>query len=185
MTTLFESFGFFSEALDFFIPFLLVFAVSFGILVKSKFLSEDPNVNAAISFAVAIIVALGGGGKFLMSLTPFFAVFFVIIFFILLIFMFFGLNPEEIMQSKAIIVLVVLICAIFVFYVMGEMFGDQLAVSTIDNGITAENETMAPAPTGIGPGAVAYIISHPKVLGALVLLGLLAIATFFIVNKPN
>ncbi len=188
MTTLLESFGFFSDVFEFFIPFLLVFAVVFGILLKSKFLSDDSNVNAAIAFAVAIIVALGGGGEFLVGLTPFFAVFFVIIFFILMIFMFFGLDPKDIMQSKAIIFLVVAICAIFVFFVMGEMFGDQLAVVSVEDSVGNNITNGAPVDyrdETIGSQAVARILSHPKVLGMIVLLGLLAIATYFIVNKPN
>ena len=186
MATLFESLGFFSDVFEFFIPFLLVFAVSFGILIKTKFLTENPNVNAAIAFAIAMVVALGGGGAFLMNLTPFFAIFFIIIFFVMLIFMFFGVNPEDIMQSKAVIVLIVLICAIFVFFVIGEMFGDELAIATIENGNGVINDTVPGTPVpGVGPRGVAYILSHPTVLGALVLLGLLALATFFIVNKPK
>lgn len=187
MSTLLESFGFFSDVFEFFIPFLLVFAVVFGILLKSKVLSEDPNINGAIAFAVAVIVALGGGGQFLIGLTPFFAVFFIIIFFVLMIFMFFGLNPQDIMQSKAIIFLVVAICAIFVFYVMGEFFGDEFAVATIQEPNVTNGETIVDYDRGVAIGGrgVAQILSHPNVLGAIVLLGLMAVATYFIINKPS
>ena len=194
MTTLLESVGFFSDIFDFFLPFLLVFAVLYAILLKSKFLTESPSINAVISFAIALIVALSGAGKFLMALAPFMATLFMILFFMILMFLFFGVKLESVFQSKGVVVIVIFICLIFVFYVLGSMWGGKLYAAGQSTQTLDENETITATPTvtntcdfrAIGQGqAVACIISHPKVLGAIVLLGLLAVATFFVVYVPK
>ncbi len=195
MATLLETLGFFSDIFDFFLPFLLVFAVTYAILLKTKFLTEDANINAVISFAIALIVALSGAGKFLMNLAPFMATLFIIVFFMLMIFLFFGLRVEDVLKSKFIIALLVIVSLIFVFYVMGQMFGSGLyeagagAAAEGNVTVTAEYTPASQATcdfTAISGGrAVACMISHPKVLGAIVLLGLLAIATFFVVYVPK
>lgn len=196
MATLLESVGFFSDIFDFFLPFLLVFAVLYAILLKSKFLTEDPNLNAAISFAIALIVALSGAGKFLMSFAPFMATLFMILFFMILMFLFFGVKLESVFESKAVVVIIVGICLIFVFYVLGNMWGGQLFEAGQGTTAISENETLSSETTTVATRncdfntisqgqAIACLISNPKVLGAMILLGLLAIATFFVVYVPK
>jgi len=195
MTTLIQSVGFFKDIFNFFLPFLLVFSVVYAILIKTKALTEDANVNAVISFAIALIVALSGAGNFLMQLTPFMATFFIIIFFVLLIFLFFGVRLEDVLKSKIIILLIVAISAMFVFYVLGNFMVPQQVGQVSGNatnvtvGTTATfghvSEKTCDFSTIAGSQAVACIIGNPKFLSVITLLALLAIATFFIIYKPQ
>lgn len=203
MSTLLQTLGFFSDIFDFFLPFLLVFAVTYAILLKTKFLTEDPNINASISFAIALIVALSGAGKFIMNLAPFMATLFIIIFFMLMIFLFFGVKLEQVMEQRFLIGIIIIVCLIFIFYVIGTMYGGSFYSAgasgrgetvTLENGtnVTVATKTkviLGPETcdfTGItGPNAVACLLTHPKVLGTVVLLGLLAIATFFVIYVPK
>ncbi len=202
MTTLLQSLGFFSDLFNFFLPFLLVFAVLYAVLVKSRFLTDDANVNALISFAVALIVVVSGAGKFIMALTPFMGVLFVIVFLMLMIFMFFGLKLEDVLKNKLVISLLVIVSLIFVFYVLGQMAGPTayqmrtgavpvasgnnttVTVSATPSLFSASEKTCDFSSIGTNM-AVICILSNPKFLGAITILGLLAIATFFIVYKPD
>ncbi|MCD6547416.1 MAG: hypothetical protein J7K22_02575 [Nanoarchaeota archaeon] len=189
MATLLQTLGFFSDIFDFFLPFLLVFAVIYALLLKTKFLTEDPNLNAAISFAIALIVALSGAGKFLMNLAPFMATLFMVVFFMLLIFLFFNVKLEEVLKIKSISLILIFISIIFVFYVLGQMIGQQVYEAGVGNA-TSNATHIIPTKacdfeTVSGSRAIVCIISHPKFLGAITLLGLLAVATFFVVYVPK
>jgi hypothetical protein len=198
MATLLESIGFFSDIFDFMLPFLLVFAIIFGILQKTKFLSEQVNVNALVAAVVGFMIALSGAGKFLMALTPYLASLFVILFLLFLIFMFFGAKPTDFFQSKGLTITVVIIAVIFVLYVVGQLYGSTLSnvssgeqsvnITEGANGEVIINENVLPSPETCdfehltGQRAMACIIGNPKVLGTVVLLGILALATFLIVD---
>ena len=199
MATLLESVGVFADVFDFFLPFLLVFAILYALLMKTKFLSENANVNAVISFAIAMIVALSGAGKFIMTLTPYMAGIFVIVFLIFLVFLFFGAKPEAIFSSNVIPAIIILIGIIFVFYVVSQLYGPSMSTIPTAEGVTVNEsggnvtvtEQQMPGPDTCdfsrmsGNQAMACILGHPKVLGVIVLLGLLAIATFFVVYVPK
>ena len=197
MATLLESIGFFSDIFDFMLPFLLVFALFFGILQKTKFLSEDLNVNALVAAVIGFMIALSGAGKFLMALTPYLASLFVILFLLFLIFMFFGAKPTDFFQSKGLTITVVIIAVIFVLYVVGQLYGSTLSnvssgeqsvnITEGANGEVIVNENILPSPETCdfehltGQRAMACIMGNPKVLGTVVLLGILALSTFLIV----
>lgn len=129
MATLLESVGLFSDISEFLLPFLLVFAVVYGILMKTKFLSERADVNAMVSLAIGMIIVLSGAGKFLTTITPLFAVFFILIFMLFLIFLFFGIEKDIksiIVNNRMIAALIVIIFIIFVFYSLGTLYGSAL-----------------------------------------------------------
>ena len=194
MATLIQSIGFFKDIFNFFLPFLLVFAVLYAILQKTKFLTEDANINALISLAIALIVSLSGAADFLMALTPFMATFFIIIFFVLMLFLFFGANLGDVMKSKTVVLLIVVISAIFVFYVLGNFMS---AANTSSMTATANGTNVTVTSTGgafgqvsektcdftriSGPQAIPCIIGNPTFLSIISLLGLLAIVTYFII----
>lgn len=194
MATLIQSIGVFSDVFNFFLPFLLVFSVAYAILAKTKVLTEDANINAVISFVIALIVSLSGAADFIMQLTPFMATFFIIIFFVILIFLFFGVKLEDVMKSKTIIILLVAISAIFVFYVLANYTASMATVTP--QGIAPENatnvtvkivgtQTCSDLSALSGPQAAACIIGNPRFLSVIVLLGIIAIATFAVLYKPQ
>lgn len=204
MTTLLESLGFFTDIFDFFLPFLLVFAIVYALLMKTKYLSESANINAVIAFAIGLIVALSGAGRFIVELTPFLAVLFVIVFLMFLTFLFFGAKPEWIFKTKGPAMIIVLLSILFVFYVLGSLYGGSFSelgnkgssgvvVEEGANGDTvtvSEDRTLPSVETcdfaQLTTGeAMACLMGNPKVLGTIILLSLLAIATFFVVYVPK
>jgi asparagine N-glycosylation enzyme membrane subunit Stt3 len=209
MATLLQSLGFFTDVFDFFLPFLLVFATLYAILMKTKVLSESANVNGVIAFAIALIVALSGAGKFIVTLTPYLAVLFVIVFLLFLSFLLFGVKPEWLFNTKGPATVIILVGVIFVLYVVGTLYGGSMSTiggteTTTAAGVTAEETTAGGTTTTTvtaaenlpGPEtcdfahmtsgrAMTCLIGHPKVLGTIILLGLLAIATFFVVYVPK
>jgi hypothetical protein len=198
MTTLIQQIGLFKDLFDFFLPFLLVFSVTYAILAKTKFLTSDANINAIISFAIALVVSLSDAGKFIMALTPFMATFFIIIFFLLMLFLFFGADMSAVMKSKAVIILVVSISAIFVFYVLAQFMTPQAATASTVNASTnvtvggnASSVAMVASEKSCdfahltGSNAMACIVGNPTFLSIIVLLGLLAITTFAVLYKPG
>ena len=136
MASLFESVGIFSDFSDFFLPTLLVFAVLYAVLLKTKFLTENKNINMIIAGVVALLVGFSGTAKFISTLTPYLAGLFIIGFLIMLIFIFLGSqNPDAfgkkisdtIFGSKAYVIIIILICVIFVFYTVGQLYGSSLS----------------------------------------------------------
>ncbi|MDD5182268.1 MAG: hypothetical protein PHC66_03800 [Candidatus Nanoarchaeia archaeon] len=197
MATLLESIGIFSDIFAFFLPFLLVFALVYGLLAKTKILSESPSVNAVVAAVMGFMVALSGAGKFLMALTPYMASLFVILFLLFLVFLFFGAKSEWLFESKGPTITIILIAVIFVLYVIGQLYGSTLSnmasgeqTVNITEGASGEvivNEVVLPGPETCdfehltGQRAMACIMGNPKVLGTVVLLGILALSTFLIV----
>lgn len=201
MATLLETVGVFSDIFEFFLPFMLVFALVTGLLQKSKLLSDQLNINAMIGAVIGFMVALSGAGKFLMTLTPYLASLFVIVFLVFLIFLFFGAKQEWFFSSKGYGFTMVIISVIFVLYVVGQLYGSTLGAITAEdqqvnvvegqNGEVIVNEQLLPGPETCdfehitGSRAMACIMGNPRVLGTLILLGLLALATFFMVYVPS
>ena len=190
MSTLIQSFGIFSEIFSFLLPFLLVFAVLYALLLKTKFLTEDSNINAMISLAVALIFVASGAGEFIFALAPLMTGFFIVIFFTLMMFLFFGVKIEDAMKSKAVIIVIVSMCFIFIFYVVGDLYGGAITPGAVVEDENATNVTVvASDPCDYervtGGAAISCMLSEPKFMGTIVLLGLLAAATFFVVYVPK
>ena len=195
MATLIASIGLFGDIFDFFLPFILVFAIVYGILMKTKMLSERADVNSIVALTMGLMVVISGAGKFITTLTPLFAGFFIVIFMIFLIFLFFGVEKDIksiLMGNRMIAALIIIVCIIFVFYAIGSLYGSGLYSATgVSEGVNASVNQSVIGPetcdfTKIaGNVAVACLLGNPKVLGTLVLLGLMAIGTFFIMYVPK
>jgi hypothetical protein len=84
---------------------------------------------------------------------------------------------------------------IFVFYAIGVLYGNTFYGGTSTSGTSAgANATINQTPIGpsvcdysriAGAQAVTCMLGDPRVLGTLVLLGLMAIGTFFIIYVPK
>lgn len=101
------------NALGFFgflLPWLFMFAVVFGLLAKTKILSEDPKVSAVVSLVLAFFV-IGYGGPWLANFfVNLFGVAAVVIAGILVTVLFVSMaggDIGELMKNKAVLALVV------------------------------------------------------------------------------
>ena len=121
--------------LNFLLPvfaFLLIYAIVFGVLQKSKFLSESSNINTWVALAVSVLFLLAPGAiEFVSVIAPWFVVLVIIAFSFLLIFLFMGIKPEtieKIARNEAsvrwtIIIISIIIIVIGLTSVFGPIFG--------------------------------------------------------------
>lgn len=80
---------------DFLLPFILTFAILWGLLLKTKVLGENQRVNGTVSLVVAFFV-IGFGGPALGSFfTTLFGYAVVVLAVILIIALFFGMSGFE------------------------------------------------------------------------------------------
>ncbi|MBS3156999.1 hypothetical protein J4442_02385 [Candidatus Woesearchaeota archaeon] len=121
--------------LNFLLPvftFLLIYAIVFGVLQKSKFLSESTNINTWVALAISVLFLLAPGAiEFVSVIAPWFVVLVVIAFSFLLIFFFMGIKPEvieKVARNEAsvrwtIIIISIIIIIVGLTSVFGPIFG--------------------------------------------------------------
>ena len=75
---------------------LLIFVLALGLLQRTKMISDKPDINTAIAFAFAFIIALiPGFTDFLTVLMPLMIGFILILFGMAMVYMLFGAKPEN------------------------------------------------------------------------------------------
>ncbi|MAG52750.1 MAG: hypothetical protein CMH62_02190 [Nanoarchaeota archaeon] len=112
--------------------FLLIYALIFGVLQRSKAVTDSAGTNSWIAFAVSILFAITPGAmRFVAIIAPWFAVMLVVAFSLLLIFFFMGVKLdtiERIARNEAsirwtIIIIGIIIIVIGLTSVFGPIFG--------------------------------------------------------------
>ena len=156
--------------LEFFLPIfttIFVFALAYGMLTKTKFLSESNNVNAVAAITVAIIVLLTKDVVDLVNfLTPWFVIIFLMVFMIFLVLMFAGKKQEEILPHLGGPTFIVIVSILLLVIVIGNVF----------QGVFSPYKTDSSGQQTTTGGETIKTIFHPRVLGAIVILVISAIA---------
>ena len=163
MATFLEGIG----LLEYFLPvfsFLLVFAIFYAILQKTKILGANKGVDALASFTVGILFLFSQGAlKLINIVTPWFALFLIMVVLLVLIFMFLGVKEETIIEATktptVYIPILGVIIVIFLFAI-GTVFNPQL--SPYDQTGDDTNKTIS--------GEILKTIFDVKILSALFIL---------------
>ncbi len=102
---------------DFFMPFVLILAVVFGILQEKKTISSEVSVNGAIAIAVAFLATYTLRGVFYTELFGIGGMIIAALIIVILILAILGIKPEEILGSgsKPIVGLVAIIIGIMAY----------------------------------------------------------------------
>ncbi len=171
--TFLEAIGIFQYfGLQYLLVPLLIFVMTLGILQKTKMISDKPDINAAIGFSFAFVIAMVPQFvDFLAFLMPLMIGFIMILFGIGMIFMLFGAKSDNFFnffKSPGIIILTIVIFMIIVFYSISDVFGDQISSWTSDNRTTG----------GMGSG-VERIFS-PEVFGTVIFISVAAVGVYMI-----
>ena len=204
-------FGYFTEIFSFFLSFALIFALVYGILSKSKVVSEGAGVNSAIAFAIAMIFAFSGAWIYIVEIVPYFAVLLIMFASFFLILLFLGYKMENLMKSKVVIWVILIVSIVFVLFSGWNLYykdiQEQLQLYTLENTTIDDPELLANM-TGnpfhdvplryeyhcmrqgrylapilfFGEGGVLCLVMHPKVIGIFILLPLLALITYLIAH---
>ncbi|MBS3124460.1 hypothetical protein J4437_07585 [Candidatus Woesearchaeota archaeon] len=116
-------------------PVLLVFAIVYALLSKTKAIGEAPHINALVAIVVALVILLSDKAiKIINNMIPWFAV--AVIFFILMIFLFkmFGMQDETLItavKDKSVYWTIIGICLAIFAAAAGSVFGqDALEAGT-------------------------------------------------------
>jgi len=173
-------------------PFILVFAILYGILSRLELFGEKSStINAIISLAVAIFfVSITQAVKFLNTLIPLFTAVLIVMTLVLMIFLFIGVKPEAItgaMKTPAGYLIMLAVVMIIIFY----------AMSSIDPN-SYYNTHPEDIPEGVeipglnAPGTAEdyariefmRTLYSPTMLGLIVLVIVFAGATYLITREP-
>jgi len=165
----------------FLIP-LFVFTLLFAILQKYKIVTDKMDANAIIAFVLAMLTAMFPDlSTFLYRLLPLFVIFSIVGFSVMFFFMFFGLKQEEVITfiKKPGIVIIIFAISTIIF---ANVFSAQFGSAFVPGEFEPTNES---AYTGTGSQVFARILAHPKVLGTVILLILLALSTYLVAHSTK
>lgn len=163
-------------------PFVLVFALVFGLLQKKKFVTESIHLNAAIGAVLAFMVILSDAAvKIINFMIPWLAVTIIFGILLLLIFQLLGLQEKDlpmIVKDKGVYWTVLVIAIVILVSSFGAVFGQSLTEASFEGGMAIE-ERQGTA-TGDFKSNIYAILFNTKVLGIMVLFAVAVFAVFLL-----
>jgi len=197
MATLVDAIGALRQAgiYDTVLPFILVFAGLYALLLKYKPLGENKWINGIISFIIALVFLTAAKAiQFLNLLLPIITVLLILFILVILIFTFMGVKSESINETITKSPLVILmIFLIVVLVVLAVALGPDVAL-VIQYPEVAEQLGI----TGVPENATAQeqggiflffqavrIITSPQIIGMIILFVIFGLAAYFITREPK
>lgn len=152
---------------------LLIFVVVLGVLQKSKIISEKPDINTGVAFALAFTLAvIPGFTDFVFSFLPYLVGFIIILFSISLLFMAMGADTKNIysfMSHPGVVVLILAVITIVALIAIGNVTGEALSPYGRGNMSQTNPATVA----------VQRIFS-PEVFGTIIFITVIAIGIYML-----
>jgi len=156
-------------------PGILIFALVYGMLFKYKPFGENKGVNAVVALIVALLfISFIKAVAFISLLIPIITALFVILLLVLLIFTFMGVPSEtigEAMRSSSGYGVIIILLVLFVFIALSATFPELQS-----DGVDADDAS-----------AKGYVdvIFNPVMLGTIVLLVIMAVATYYVTREKG
>ena len=176
--------------LGFFQPiflFLIVFALVYGILEKTKMFGEGKSILhliIAVCIAASTIVVKSVSGV-LGSILPWFVLLFTVALLVFMIYGFLGVNPDRVWKltgyTSLLLIMLAIVGGVILITFQSDLSpyngstSDQVSNVTI----TSTNGTVVKTPTS----ETLKTLTNPRLLGALLLLVLTALSAKLIVDK--
>ncbi len=160
-------------------PVLLVFALVFALLHKTKVIGDAPGINAIIAVASAMMILLSDTIVDMINfMIPWFVI--VIIFFILmiLIFQMFGLKEaslESAVKDKSVYWAIIGISAVIIVAAFGSVLGQSFTEASFQEGEVIETAEGGVATASFEQNITATLF-HPKMLGLMVIFAIVIFA---------
>lgn len=145
-------------------PALLVFAIVFALLDKTKILGENRGINAIIAIVLAFIVMLSANVAEVINLmAPWFVILFVFILLLLMVYKMMGASDQNltnvITSYKGLQWTIAILGIIIAIAAIANVYGPKLTHLTDEGNETSEGFT----------SEVGETFFHPKVLGMLLI----------------
>jgi len=164
------------EPFNFIFPVIIVFAIVFAVLQKTKVLGDNKaGINAIVAAMMSLLVLLSQTARDLLNfMIPWFAV--LVIFFILLMLAFMTLGAGEkdifntVKNNTAVVWTVMGIIIVIMLAGFGSVLGQQFTSMAFQGGEVTNTTSL-----GEGVATTSYeqnlmaTIFHPKVLGIIIL----------------
>lgn len=183
-----ESIGLIQQTgfLDVILPFLLTFAIVYGMLLKMKILGEKQSVNAVVALVAALLVALTPGARgFLNTLFPLYTVYFILIIMMVFLFVFFGVKEQSIVGSRPIMILIVAFLIILFLISLGGIGGEELQqIGLSAEGLSA-NGSVGDWTTRPWGEQIILGFRDPKVFGMIIMLVIFALGSWAIIKASS
>jgi len=163
---------------------IFIFVLLYAVLTISKLFGENKNLIAMLAGALALILALSGPTRDLISfVTPTFFVFIFFSFFTVLIYKFMGASDTDVTEifgtksgTRGFILIIV---GIIILSSLGKIFFTGPIASDVNE--TAVNASSVGT---TGQSALTATLTHPKVLGLILILLIAAYAMSFL-SRPS
>ena len=164
---------------------IFIFVLLYAILSITKVLGENKNLNAMLALALALILGFSGPTRDLISfVTPTFFVFIFFAFFTVLIWKFLGASDDDvksIMGTKSgTRGFILIIVGIIILSSLGKIFFTGPIASDVNE--TAVNASSVGT---VGQSALTATLTHPKVLGLVLILIIGGYAMSFLSRQSN
>jgi hypothetical protein len=179
------------QSFDIVFAAVLVFAIVFAILSKTKLITDNVTFNALIAAVISFLVMLSNTVVQIVNLMiPWFVLVIILLLLLLLIFQVMGASDKNIfeaMKSEKIIIWALLGVGMLIFviaagYVLGQDAGPYL---TGESNTTSDGTTISGSSTGtadFGTNVTATLF-HPKVLGIFVIFGIIITAVLLLTSS--
>ena len=171
------------EKLSIIFPFLLVFAVTYGVLKYAKVFGEEKEgIHAIIALSIASILIFSPGAVALVEeMVPWFVIMFLVILMIIMSFMLFGAKEGDFMSALkqgSIITWVIVFSVVILLFSFSNVYGQQL-LGGKSEAPSVETEDGSTVETGTSDFSknLSNTLFHPKILGMILIL---LVATFTI-----
>jgi len=163
---------------------LLVFALFFAILQKTKGISSAPGINALVAAIAAFFILLSETAIQIVNfMVPWFAVAIVFIVLLLLIFQMFGATDKNLYSAltgdTTIIWTILGLGIVIILAAFGTVLGQNVGPYLNDGGVIAANGSTNVATADFQTNVTATLF-HPKILGMLVIFGIIIMAVFLL-----
>jgi len=162
------------EKFEIIFPFLLILTLVYAVLNMSKILGDNKGLTALISFAVAIITLFSPVSREIINImAPWFVILFIFLVFILVAFRIFGdVDYLEFFKGEngKMVAYWVAALALIIFFgsIATAFFGQQGVLQETDD--TGQSVLERGEVGSEGRGAFWATITHPNVLGMIVIL---------------
>jgi len=165
---------------------IFIFVLLYAILTITKVLGENKNLNAMLALALALILSLSGTTRDLISfVTPTFFIFIFFAFFAVLIYKFLGASDDDVKSiigtksgTRGFILIIILIIIL-------SSFGKIFFTGPISSDVNETTAVNASAVGTKGESALAATLTHPKVLGLVLILFIGAYAMSYLSKQSS
>ena len=174
------------QAVDVIFPFILVWAIMFSLLQKTKVATPSPGINGLISAVFGFLVLISDTATDIVNfMIPWFAITIIFLLLLLLVFMVFGAKEADIfeyMKGNKIVgwVLLLIVVTIFVAAV-GDAVGQDIGPFLDEEGRAVDTATGSrDVATSSFSQNITATLFHPKILGLMVIFGIAIFAVFLL-----